>query len=225
MSKEVFVTPKGKLPDRILPIRCIDKKDAECWYPGRNLLDIPGPFRACLIGPPSSGKSTAIKNLLLRAKPAFEEILVTHYDSEGSHEWDQIASYISNELPDPLSIDRDKKRCLIIEDLNLRGLPADEASKLNRLCGYTSSHCNLTIFITCQNYSDLNSSIRRMCNVFIIFRSPDVSSMATLSNRVGLTRKQMIEYLQKLDKPHDSLWIDLTSRTPAKIRINGFEIL
>ena len=213
------------LPNKILPIKCIDKKDAEFWSPERNLLNIPGPFRACLIGPPSSGKSTSIKNMLIRANPPFEEILVTHYDSEGSNEWDQIASYISNELPDPLSIDRESKRVLIIEDLNLKMLQAEEASKLNRLCGYTSSHCNLSIFITCQNYSDLNSSIRRMCNVFIIFRSPDVSSMSTLSNRVGLTRKQMIEYLQQLKQPHDSLWIDLTPRTPAKIRINGFEIL
>jgi len=211
------------LPDRILPIKCIDKKDTDYWYKGRNLLNIPHPFRACLIAPPSGGKSTAIKNILIRADPPYEEIFVTHFDSEGSHEWNDLASYISNELPDPLSIDRDKKRCLIIEDLNLKMLESAEASKLNRLCGYTSSHCNLSIFITCQNYSDLNSSIRRMCNLFVIFRNPDVSSMATLSNRVGLTRKQMIDYLQLLNEPHSSLWIDLTLHTPKKIRLNGFD--
>jgi len=211
------------LPNTIIPISNSDKKGwTEAWTPNRNLLNIPHPYRCILIGPPSSGKSTAIKNMLIRAKPPFEEIMITHYNNESS-EYADITEDIDDTLPDPLGFDNEAKRCLIIEDLNLKMLQPEESKKLNRLCGYTSSHCNLTIFITCQNYSDLNASIRRMANLFVIFRNPDISSMSTLANRVGLSRKQMGEHLIALRQPHDSLWIDLTRNTPKKIRINGFE--
>ena len=54
------------LPNRILNP---DKQFHESWSSGRNLLNIPHPFRAVFLGPPGSGKSTAVKNIILRIQP------------------------------------------------------------------------------------------------------------------------------------------------------------
>ena len=130
-----------ELPDTIIPIPCSDKDGwTEEWYDKRNLLNIPHPFRCYLVGPPSSGKSTLIKNIILRTKPHFKEVLVYHFDPENSSEWDDIEAKIIDKLPDPKSLDRDKKRLLIIEDCNLKNSSVEDRATMNRLFGYTSSH-------------------------------------------------------------------------------------
>ena len=219
--------PNLKLPNKIIPIECSDKENfTEAWSPGRNLLNIPHPFRSCFTGPPSSGKSTAIKNIIIRAKPEFEEILVVHLDFEGTTEWDDCDAEMLDQIPEPTDFDRETKRLLIIEDLNLSDLPKDDKNKLNRLFGYTSSHCNLSIAITCQNAFDMNASLRRMCSLFVIFKQPDVNALITLASRTGLKSQHMLYIMSRLLKnQHDSLWIDMKSNSPAPYRINGFNTI
>ena len=101
------------LPDKIIPIPCSDKEGwSECWDTPkrRNLLNIPHSWSGFFIGPPSSGKSTMIKNLILRAKPRFREVLVYHFDPDSSSEWDDVDAKYLTEFPDPKSFDRNKKR-------------------------------------------------------------------------------------------------------------------
>ena len=70
-----------KLPNKIIPITNADKKWHERWYPGRNMLNIPHPFRCCCLGPPNVGKTTIIKNLIIRQHPPFEEVYGIHCDA------------------------------------------------------------------------------------------------------------------------------------------------
>ena len=68
-------------------IMCFPNKDKsfqESWTPGRNLLDIPWSFRAIFCGPPSSGKSTIVKNIILQANPMYDEVLIVHFGQGGS---------------------------------------------------------------------------------------------------------------------------------------------
>lgn len=128
------------------------------------------------------------------------------------------------EIPEPTSFDRKKKRLLILEDLNLADLSKSDKNKLNRLFGYTSSHCNLSIAITCQNAYDLSPSIRRMCSLFVIFKQPDLNSLIILASRTGLKSKHMLYIMSRLlNQCHDSLWIDTSRNSPAPYRINGYD--
>ena len=93
---------KKQLPDKVLPICSSDKKNwTEKWYPGRNLLNLPHSFRMICIGPPSSGKSCMIKNIIVRSDPPFEQIICCHLDHENSKEWDDVNAEMVGELPDP----------------------------------------------------------------------------------------------------------------------------
>lgn len=214
----------SRLPDKIIPIPCSDKEGwTEKWSPGRNLLNIPHSFAGLFVGSPSSGKSTMIKNIILRCKPKFKEILVYHFDPEGSSEWEDIDAITMTDFPDPLQFDRDKKRILILEDLNIKNLSNDNRAKLNRLFGYTRSHCNLSICITTQSPFDIDPNLRRMCNLIVLWKSPDMNSLKTLASRTGLKAKH-IEFimLYLLKQPHDSLMIDLQRDSPAPYRVNGY---
>ena len=72
---------KLKLPNEIIPLPNPDKEFHESWNKSRNMLNIPHPFRAVMLGPPNVGKTTIVKNLLLRADPPFQEVIVIHCDS------------------------------------------------------------------------------------------------------------------------------------------------
>lgn len=217
---------KVELPDTIIPIECKDKEGwSESWSEGRNMLDFPHPWRGIFIGLPSSGKSTYIKNIIVRTKAHFQEIIVSGFDNENSKEWDDgiQVKFISG-IPDPKSFDRNKKRLLIIEDLDVSQLKPVDKSNLNRLFGYTSSHCNLSIALTAQNPYDVKPAIRRMANLFVLFRNHDMNSLVTLASRTGLKAKHMVVIMsQLLVNPHDSLTIDLQRNSPAVYRINGFQ--
>ena len=104
---------KKKLPRRIIPVKCPDKKNHEKWYKGRDLLNIPAPARICCLAPPNSGKKSFIKNLIIRAKPMYEEVIVVHCDAEGTSEYDDVEAEMLTELPDPKEFDPDTKKLLI----------------------------------------------------------------------------------------------------------------
>jgi ribosome biogenesis GTPase A len=75
MPKKLF-----RLPNKIIPISCSEKKGwREKWYEGRNMLNLPHSFRLLCIGPPDSGKSTLIKNIIIRAKPDSENIIISFW--------------------------------------------------------------------------------------------------------------------------------------------------
>lgn len=212
------------LPDKIIPVPCSDKEGwSECWKKGRNLLNIPHSFAGIFIGPPSSGKSTLIKNIAIRCKPKFKEILVYHFDPDGSSEWSDLDAEMLTEFPDPKGFSRDKKRLLILEDCNLKGMGNDQRAKLNRLFGYTRSHCNLSICLTAQNPYDIDPPIRRMCNLIVLWKNHDLSSLKSLASRTGLKAKH-IEFIMiyLLKQPHSSLMIDLQRDSPAPYRIDGY---
>lgn len=90
-ENKIISHPTVPLPDenKLFRIPNKDKFFHETWHPGRNLLNIPHPFRAILAGPPNRGKSTICKNLLLRADPPFEQVIVVHYDME-TKEYDDL---------------------------------------------------------------------------------------------------------------------------------------
>jgi len=50
---------KARLPNKILALPNPDKTFHEKWYKGRNMLNIPHPFRCVALGPPNVGEKFA----------------------------------------------------------------------------------------------------------------------------------------------------------------------
>jgi len=120
------------LPNEILPIKNVDKQFHEHWGTKRNLLNIPHPFRGVLLGPPNSGKSTVIKNILLRADPPFEHIVIIHCDVDGTQEYDDVKHVMLSTIPQPEDWPGQVKTLVILEDLEFKTLPPNQKKALDR---------------------------------------------------------------------------------------------
>ena len=225
------------LPQKIIALPNADKKFHEKWTPGRDLLNITHPFRALFLGPPNCGKSTTVKNILLRADPPFEEIFVIHCDPEFTQEYDDLYNYNSKgerddsihllkDIPAPEDFEGLVKTLVICDDLELKELSKDQRRALDRLFGFVSTHKNISVCLCSQDPFNVPPIVRRCSNLFVLWRLVDMDSMAMTTRKTGLESGTLKRIFNKLmNEPKDSLWIDLTERSPAKLRKNGYEII
>ena len=216
-----------KLPKKIISLKNPDKLFHERWYKNRNLLNIPHPFRAIICGPPNSGKTLIIKNILLRARPEYKRLYLLHCDGNYTKEYDDIDIEVLEELPSPDEWEGEEKAMVILDDVDYQAMNKEQSKNLNRLFGFCSTHKNISICLTSQNYFDIPPAIKRMSNFFILWKNIDSDTFKMIARKCGM-KLEDFQYIFKNvigNDPHDSLWIDLTDKSPAKLRKNGFEVI
>jgi hypothetical protein len=227
---------RHRLPDRLLHLKNSDKEFHESWTGQRNMLDFPHPFRAVFLGPPNVGKSTTVKNILIRADPPFERVTVIHCDPpteehDGTKEYADLGDGanvdIRGDIPKPSEFDPTAgKHLVIIDDLELKGLCKQQRRCLDRLFGYVSTHKNISVCLCSQDPFNVPPIVRRCSNLWVMWRGPDLDAMSTVARKSGMTATNMKRIFDSFeDLAHDSLWIDRTSKTPYPLRKNGFTIL
>lgn len=218
----------SKLPRKIIPIPNPDKSFHEHYYKGRNLLNFPHPFRLVALGPPGCGKSCTILNIILRARPEFEEIFVVHCDPNYTKEYDQLGEGFTmlERIPSQDEWEGVCKTLVVLDDLEYKFMDKDQKRNLDRLFGYASTHKNLSVCLCAQDVFNVPVIVRRCSNVWILWKMTDMDAMATTARRTGLKSLAFKKIFQKLMvDPHDSLWIDLIENSPMKLRRNGFQAI
>jgi len=164
--------------------------------------------------------------MIIRAKPLYEEIYICHFDASETGEYKDVDGIMLSELPDPKSFDPDKKKLLILEDLEYSQMNKEDKRRLDRLFGYTSTHKFMSVILTAQD-SFRVPPICRCSTVFVLWNSPDKDSMATIARKTGLKSKDLIEIFNKfMPNRYDSLMIDLSHPDPTyRLRKNGYQII
>ena len=217
---------KVKLPNKIIPIKNADKGFHEKWNDKRNMLNIPHPFRAVLCGPPNVGKTTVVKNILLRQNPPFKEVVVIHCDGGYTQEYDDLENVeVLNEIPVPEDWEGVAKTLVILDDLEFKGMNKEQKRNLDRLFGYVSTHKNISVMLCSQDAFNIPPIVRRCSNLFVLWKSPDVLSMALLASKTGLTSDELRELFGMCVETKDSIWIDITDKTPFPLRLNGYKLI
>jgi replication-associated recombination protein RarA len=219
---------KIKLPkNKLIVIPNADKSFHEAWYEGRNLGNIPHPFRMCIVGPPNTGKTSIIKNLILRTRPKFEEVILLHPDANYTREYDDLGASLKklDSFLSPQEWEGKVKTLLIVDDIEFNNLSKSQKSHLNRAMGYVSTHKKMSIVITSQNPFDIPVCVRRCSNFFVFFKMDDLDAVATVARKTGITRKQFTELFKLCPVPHDSIWIDRTDHSPAPLRKNCYQVI
>jgi DNA polymerase III delta prime subunit len=221
-----------RLPQQLLDLTMsADKKWHEKWRRGQDLLQFPHPFRACLSGPPNSGKSTAILNILARAKPAYKSVHVIYPGgSGGTSEYDMIRPkklvHFHDHIPDievfPTIKDGAVKTAIIIDDLELKEIGAEERASLDRIIGHVSTHRHADVFVCSQQWTNVPPIARRSCNVFVLWRPRDGRTISMISEGVG---EDLASLFKLCKSPRDSIWIDRTDNSPAPVRLNGYQVI
>lgn len=223
--------PKKKsfrLPNRIIPLPNPDKVFHEKWYKGRNMLNIPHPFRCVALGPPNVGKTTIVKNLLLRAKPAFEEVVVIHCDSGYTKEYDDVGDNLEilNEIPAPEDWEGQVKTLVVLDDLEFKSMNKIQKRNLDRLFGYCSTHKNMSVILCSQDAFNVPPIVRRCSNLWILWRMLDLDALATCARKTGMKAEGFNTiFNQLMMDPKDSLWLDHTEHSPYKMRKNGYTLI
>jgi len=219
---------KRRLPQEILALGNPDKAFHEKWYDGRDLLDIPHPFRMINASKPNGGKTNLGKNIILRVaqgKTPFEHIVVIHCDPETTKEYDDLDDVVLlSKIPAVASFDGAFKTLVIMEDLNYIDMSQVEKGRMERLFGYASTHKNISVLLTAQDPFRIMATARRCANFFNVWNNHDQTMIRTLATKTGVRKEKLSEAFQTMcPGVHDFLSIDLTDDSPAPFRKNGYE--
>ncbi len=246
MPKKKKVKRKQKLPRKLLFIPSSDKDFIESWNDRRDPLDFPASFRMILCGKPGCGKTCMVKNIILRTQQSrkpFERIYVLHQDQH-AREYDDINAEVITELPpndfwmgydeedaEASADDEDgsperPKSLIIIDDVCFKDLPKDQTMLLDRLCGFISTHCNVSLACLNQDVFAINPIIRKCANIWCIWRPSDTDQLKTIGRRCGFKSKEFEELFNEVAPgPEDSIMVDQTNRTPYPLRKNGYHLI
>lgn len=220
---------KYRIPKKLIPFECREKaKFTEKWTKKRekNLLSIPHPWRAILFGPPNSGKTSLVKNLIIHADPPFEKIYVCHFLGDYTSEYDGLGDdcIMLDGLPEKEDIDPSEKNLVVLEDLDFKNMNIDDKERLSRLFGAISSHCNCSVVLCAQDAFNIPPIARRCANIWFLWLlgMSDLDSVATIARRCNMKSSNLQNIRKMMSDTHDSLCVDLTDHSPALLRMNGF---
>ena len=210
---------KTPLPKSLLAIKNSDKDYHEKWIPGADLLDFPHPFRGVLLGPPNCGKTTTVKNILLRQTPHFERFYVIHCDGNFTQEYDDIQAKLLTRIPAPEEWPGKSKTLVVVDDLELKTLRVDQRKALDRLFGYVSTHKNISVLLCSQDPFNVPAIVRRCSNLWVLWPGKDVDAVQTCARKCGVDLRTLFA---QCEEPRDSIWIDMTDHSPQTMRLNGY---
>ena len=140
---------------------------------------------------PSSGKTTCILNCILHQ--TFDRIIVVHSDCN-SREYKNIDCEYYDDIPDPIDeefdLDPSIKQLIIFEDLYYKALPKEQRYWLtDYLTTYRTSR-SITCYLSCQDLlHQVPTTIRRCCNIFVIFKNIDMNNLRNICNVLNLDYK------------------------------------
>ena len=229
VEKEVRRRKKKRIPrapKEIVPIRCADKVGAERWTPERkDIGNFPSPARILLLGSCGVGKSSLIKNLIIHARPRFEEVYLIHEDAHATKEYDDLEPTDKFDEVPPLEFwnydGKYKKRAVIVDDLEQTAANKERLKNLAIMFRYASTHKGLTIYFAHQSFFNVMPLIKKMSDVIILWKPKARNELSMIENRCGLEDGTLKELFKTIATKHrDSITIDLKEASPAPIRLN-----
>ena len=91
---------------------------------------------------------------------------------------------------------------------------------------YISSHKNISVCLTSQNFFSVRPDVRKNANIFVVWKPIARNETSLIENRCGLERGMLTQMFKQFRKTqYDSFTFDFTTTSPALIRFNLFEPL
>lgn len=195
------------------------KRHNEKWYEGRDIANLPCPFRAVFTAPCGLGKTNLALNLVVQAKPFYDEIILVHVDPENHSEWDVVEpSVVLTEIP-PVSYftENEKKKLLIIEDVPV----SNKDVNLSNLFRYVSTHYKVSVILLYQKFTQIPLICRETSDIFAVWKVKDHNQLELINKRVGFPKGRLLKLLKEFcPDPHDCVVVDYTKGSPYPLRKN-----
>ena len=211
--------PKGivKLPN--------SDKDGRHHADSENALMPYFPSVLIVCGKKGSGKTNLTLNLISKATPLYDRIVIVHGAGEASSEYQDLidGSEVVEEIPGPDFWDPDQKNCLVIEEQPWGMFNRAQMSAAERCVNFTSSHRSVQVFIVVQNIGVLCPTIKRSMDYLLIApHAGCLDQLYDLKRRTGVDFKLLMEDI--CQDRHDFVCMDFTGHGP-KLRRNMFDII
>jgi hypothetical protein len=171
--------PKRRKTPAVQCIPCSDKEGRSTLPPQDHVCSMPVGSRVGICGPANVGKSSLLKNLLLRSSPSdeggFREIFVIH-GSTLSTEYDIVdhtkvtwadctpefwAAKSEEHSGGPMA--------LCVDDCAYADMTKAERANAYATVQFVCSHMGVTAFLVAHSWTALTPRLRRQCNVVCLF--------------------------------------------------------
>ena len=192
---------KGKIMPTIIPIDSEDKKGLDPEPPQDHPLSMPRGSRVCLLAPPGHGKTSCIKNLLLRSSP-FAAVVVISGVGEHTSEWSKVVhtktnfTEASEDWWGALSkLHKGKPLACVVDDMNYADMSPKERSNAYKLVQFVCTHLNVTCFMASHSWVQLIPRLRRACNVVVMWPPTHggAEQLSYISRSLGLPKPLLEE--------------------------------
>jgi len=226
---------RGNLPSKLMVFDSADKADHETWDcpPNRGMAQFPRPWRCINIAGVSCGKTSLTKNLIIHGD--FDRIVLIHLDPD-TQEYEDLDlpdEDIISEIPgieffdppepdDPNEEPKPWYTLVVMEDLDFDQNKYEKAAA-SKLFRYISTHRNVSCCLNFQNFTSLPPIVRRLSNIFDVYRMDDLVQADIVGRRIGLKKGVLQEMINQLcETRFDFITFDKTTGSPWPLRKNLF---
>ena len=157
----------------------------------------------------------------------FKKLYIICPDAEESREWDDCEpTEVFDYIPDLNMFDGSEKIMIIIDDYEFKRLDKENEKKLTTLFRFVSTHKNASLMASYQSFVDCPILLRKVANVFVVYKPTSKNELQIIANRVGVSYEVLRECFKNYANGyHDSIMVDMTKNTPAKLRKNIFDVI
>jgi len=194
-------TKKQAKTQVIIPIDSEDKKNLDPEPPQKHPLSMPRGSRVCLLAPPGHGKTSLIKNLLLRSSP-FAAVVVISGVGDHTCEWDKVVHTKTDftEATEDWWGTKSKQHkgkpiACVVDDMNYADMNPKERSNAYKLVQFVCTHLNVTAFMASHSWVQLIPRLRRACNVVVMWPPTQggADQLSYISRSLGLPKPLLEE--------------------------------
>ena len=185
----------------IIAVHSEDKTGISPKPPQDHPLSMPRGSRVCLLAPPGHGKTSTIKNLLLRSSP-YAAVAVISGVSEHTHEWDKVvhtktdfAEANENWWGALSKQHKGRPLACVVDDMSYADLSPKERSNAYKLVQFVCTHLNVTCFMASHSWVQLIPRLRRACNVVVMWPPTNggADQLPYIARSLGLPKKLLEE--------------------------------
>ena len=170
---------KRKTLPTVIAVESEDKKGYDKTPPQEHPCSMPRRSRVALCAPPGHGKTSLIKNLLIRSRSdqdPWAAVVVITGVGDYCKEWDKVVhtktdfATADEKWWAAKSKEHDEKPiACIVDDMNYADLNPKQRSNAYKLMQFVCTHMNVTAFLASHSWVQLIPRLRRACDVVVLW--------------------------------------------------------